>query len=427
MANVFPFPAFRYTEKAGPIQNLVTQPYDKIPPDLQQKYYDASPNNFVRLTKGREKPGDNDTNNVYTRAASDLEAWVRYGILAQDAAPAFYPYFQQFKHPESGEVLVRQGFIGLTETLPYEKKVIFGHELTHRGPKFDRLQLTRHTKSHFGQLFVLYDDPERAVETRLDEAAESAPVIDVIDHRDVYHRVWKIDDPAITAEIQGVMADKKILIADGHHRYETSLAYAEENVGVPGADRVMMTFVNMRAAGLVVLATHRVLTGLSGFPAEAFRQTAEQWFDTEVFSSSDELREALDSAPAGRSAIGVSLQGATRHYLLRGRPDALETCLPDAGPEERTLDVVVLHKLLFAEVLGISAEDVRELKNISYIRGFDAAVDEVRSGQAQVAFLLRPVDVQKVAQISFGGGVMPQKSTDFYPKLLSGLTVYRTG
>ena len=427
MANVFPFPAFRYTAKAGPIHNLVTQPYDKIPPDLQQKYYDASPNNFVRLTKGREKPGDNDSNNVYTRSAADLEAWVRGGVLAQDAAPAFYPYFQQFKHPESGEVLVRQGFIGLTETLPYEKKVVFGHELTHRGPKLDRLMLTRRTRSHFGQLFVLYDDSERAVETRLDEAAESPPLIDVMDHDGVLHRVWKIDDPAVTAEIQGVMAGKKILIADGHHRYETSLAYAEENAGVPGANRVMMTFVNMRAAGLVVLATHRVLSGLGGFPAEAFRQRVEQWFDTETFASSDELRAALDSAPAGRSAIGVSLQGAERNYLLRGRPAVLEACLPDVAPDERSLDVVVLHRLLLAEALGISAEDVRELKNISYVRGFDAAVAEVRSGQAQIAFLLRPVDVRKVAQISFGGGVMPQKSTDFYPKLLSGLTVYRIG
>ena len=139
-----------------------------------------------------------------------------------------------------------------------------------------------------------------------------------------------------------------------------------------------------------MLATHRVLAGLGGFPAEAFRQRVEQWFDTEAFSSSGELREALDSAPAGRSAIGVSLQGAARNYLLRGRPDALETCLPDVAPEERSLDVVVLHRLLLAEALGISAEDVRELKNISYVRGFDAAVAEVRSGQAQIAFLLRP-------------------------------------
>jgi len=425
MANVFPFSAFRYTEKAGPTGDLVTQPYDKIPADLQQRYYDASPYNFVRLNKGLEEPGDSETNNVYTRAARDLESWIRDGILAQDTAPAFYPYTQEFKHPETGETLVRQGFIGLTEAVPYEKQVIFPHELTHRGPKVDRLELTRHTKSHFGQLFMLYDDPERSVEARLDEAAESDPIIDVTDHFDVRHRVWKIDDPATTAAIQSAMVDKKILIADGHHRYETSLAYAQENAGVPGADRVMMTFVNMRASGLLVLATHRVLSGLGGFPAEAFRQKAEQWFETESFARPDELRKALDAALEGRSAIGVSLQDATKNYLLKGRPEALATALADASDEERSLDVVVLHRLLLAKTLGISAEDVRELRNISYVHGFDAAVEEVRSGAAQVAFLLRPVDVRKVARISFSGGVLPQKSTDFYPKLLSGLTVYR--
>ena len=149
MANVFPFSAFRYTEKAGPIGDLVTQPYDKIPTDLQQSYYDASPYNFIRLNKGLGKPGDDESNNVYTRAAGYLDSWIRDGILAQDTAPAFYPYTQEFKHPETGEVLVRQGFIGLTEAVPYEKRVIFPHELTHRGPKADRLELTRHTKSHF--------------------------------------------------------------------------------------------------------------------------------------------------------------------------------------------------------------------------------------------------------------------------------------
>ena len=427
MANVFPFPAFRYTAKAGPIGDLVTQPYDKIPADLQQRYYDASPYNFVRLNKGLSEPDDDDTNNVYTRAAGYLESWIRDGILAQDPSPAFYPYTQEFKHPETDEVLVREGFIGLTEAVPYEKKVIFPHELTHRGPKADRLELTRHTKSHFGQLFMLYDDPDRAVEAHLDEAAASDPIIDVTDHFDVRHRVWKIDDPTTTTAIQAAMDDKKILIADGHHRYETSLAYAQENAGVPGADRVMMTFVNMRASGLVVLATHRVLSGLGGFPAEAFRQKAEEWFETESFDSPDELRKALDAAPESRCAIGVSLQDAAKNYLLKGRPEALAAELADATDEERSLDVVVLHRLLLAKALGISAEDVRELRNISYVRGFDAAVEEVRSGAAQVAFLLRPVDVQKVAQISFSGGVMPQKSTDFYPKLLSGLTVYRIG
>ena len=427
MANVYPFRALRYAERAGLIGDLVTQPYDKIPPDLQRRYYHASPYNFVRLTKGLPEPGDNESNNVYTRAAADMEAWIRDVILAQDAAPAFYPYFQEFDHPETGEKLVRQGFIGLTEALPYERKVVFGHELTHSGPKLDRLQLTRHTKAHFGQLFMLYDDPARSVEAHLDEAAQAPPLIDVTDHFDVRHRVWKIDDPATTTRIQAALSDKSILIADGHHRYETSLAYAQENAGVPGAGRVMMTFVNMRADGLVVLATHRVLTGLDGFPAEAFRQKAGQWFETEACATPEELQQRLDSSPPGQSAIGVSLQGAAKNYLLRARPDALDAALADATPEERSLDVVVLHKLLLAETLGISEEDVRELKNISYVRGFEAAVGEVRSGTADVAFLLRPVDVQKVGRISFAGGVMPQKSTDFYPKLLSGLTVYRIG
>ena len=425
MANVYPFRAFRYAEKAGPIGNLVTQPYDKIPPDLQQKYYAASPYNFVRLAKGLVEPGDDDSNNVYTRAAADMEAWIRDGILAQDAAPAFYPYFQEFEHPETGERLVRQGFIGLTEALPYEKKVVFRHELTHSGPKLDRLQLTRHTKAHFGQLFVLYDDPARAVEARLDEAALTSPLIDVSDHFGVRHRVWKIDDPAATAQIQALMSGQKLLIADGHHRYETALAYARENAGVRGAGRVMMTFVNMRAAGLVVLATHRVLTGLGGFPAEAFRQKASQWFEVEACAAPEDLQRKLDSSPAGQSAIGVSLQGAAKNYLLRARPEALNAALADATAEERSLDVVVLHKLLLAEALGISEEDVRELKNINYVRGFEAAIADVRSGAGDVAFLLRPVDVRKVGRISFGGGVMPQKSTDFYPKMLSGLTVYR--
>ncbi|HUG81893.1 MAG TPA: DUF1015 domain-containing protein [Bryobacterales bacterium] len=425
MANVYPFRAFRYAEKAGPIGNLVTQPYDKIPPDLQQKYYAASPYNFVRLSKGLAEPGDNDSSNVYTRAAADMEAWIRDGILAQDAEPAFYPYFQEFEHPETGERLVRQGFIGLTEALPYEKKAVFRHELTHSGPKLDRLQLTRHTKAHLGQIFVLYDDPARAVEARLDEAALKSPLIDVSDHFGVRHRVWKIDDPAATAQIQALMSGQKILIADGHHRYETALAYARENAGVRGADRVMMTFVNMRAAGLVVLATHRVLTGLGGFPAEAFRQKASQWFEIEDCAAPEDLQRELDSSPASRSAIGVSLQGAAKNYLLRARPEALDAALTDATAEERSLDVVVLHKLLLAEALGISEEDVRELKNINYVRGFDAAIADVRSGAGDVAFLLRPVDVQKVGRISFGGGVMPQKSTDFYPKMLSGLTVYQ--
>jgi uncharacterized protein (DUF1015 family) len=298
MAKVFPFRAFRYAANAGDPNHLVTQPYDKISPDLQRRYYDASPYNFVRLTKGREEPSDDDDHNVYTRAAAALQAWIDDGILTQDQQPSFYAYFQEFAHPETNEACVRKGFIGLTEALTYEERVVHGHELTHTGPKLDRLQLTRHTKAHFGQLFVLYDDPDHTIDRLLEKAEEHSPLLFVEDEFDVRHTLWKIDEPVAVSAIQAAMESKKLLIADGHHRYETALAYAEENSdrengGVPGADKVMMTFVNMRQEGLVVLATHRVLGDLTAFDPGTLLESAGRLFDIEAFASPDELQAEL--------------------------------------------------------------------------------------------------------------------------------------
>ena len=427
MAKVFPFQAYRYAAKAGDPNNLVTQPYDKIAPELQQRYYDASPYNFVRLTKGREEPSDDEGHNVYTRAAAALQAWIDDGILAQDEQPSFYAYFQEFVHPEARDVCVRKGFIGLTEALPYEDRVVHGHELTHSGPKLDRLQLTRHTKAHFGQLFVLYDDPDHTIDARLEKAEEHSPLLFVEDEAGVRHTLWKIDEPDAVAAIQAAMASKKLLMADGHHRYETALAYAQENRDVPGADKVMMTFVNMRQEGLVVLATHRVLSGLEAFDPGTLLEKASSLFEIQPFASPDELHDALQHMPATPSAIALVMEGDLQSYLLTEKPDAVSALLSETSELERRLDVVVLHKALLGATMGISEDDVRELKNIRYVRGFEAAVDDVRSGGAQVAFLLRPVPVKQVAEVAFAGGVMPQKSTDFYPKLLSGLTVYRLG
>ena len=432
MAKVFPFRAYRYTPKAGDPNHLVTQPYDKITPELQQRYYDASPYNFVRLTKGREEPSDNGGRNVYTRAADRLQAWINDGILAPDDEPSFYAYFQEFVHPETKEVCVRKGFIGLTEALPYEARVVHGHELTHSGPKLDRLQLTRHTKAHFGQLFVLYDDPDHVVDTQLAKAEEHSPLLFVEDEFGVRHTLWKIDEPHAVTAIQAAMEPKKLLIADGHHRYETALAYARENPDLAGADKVMMTFVNMRQEGLVVLATHRVLSGLEGFDPGTLLEKAGRHFGIEAFSSADKLEDALRDAPAGRAAIGLVMEGDSRSYLLTEKADAVSALLSGSllsgtSELERALDVVVLHRALLGATMDISEEDVCQLKNIRYVRGFESAVAEVRSGGAQVACLLRSVPVAKVAEVAFAGGVMPQKSTDFYPKLLSGLTIYRLG
>ena len=422
MTKVFPFRAWRYSEKAGPTAQLVTQPYDKIPPELRDSYYSASPYNVVRLVKRKDEAREAAAN-VYEGAAETLRDWTAQGILEQDVEPGFYAYFQQFRHPDSDRVFTRKGFIGLLEVEDYSAGVVHRHELTHSGPKLDRLELTRHTKAHFGQLFMLYDDPEATVDRLLDEAAVAAPLITVDDEYGVTHRVWRIDNAEVVAQMQASMGSRKLLVADGHHRYETALAYARENPDLPGADRVMMTFVNMRAPGLVVLATHRVFDQLPAFDQADFLGRAGEQFEVHAYGDVETLRRRMDEVPTDRTAMGAVFAGDPQHYLFT------ENAAATASSEEKTprLDVIVLHRVVIERLLGISEQDVKDLKHIRYVRGLQAAVEEVRSGRARAAFLLRPVAVEQVAEISFAGGVMPQKSTDFYPKLLAGLTIHRFG
>ncbi len=417
MTRVFPFRAWRYSAKAGLPADLVTQPYDKILPELRDSYYSASPYNVVRLVKRKDEA------DVYEGAARTLKDWTAQGILEQDAEPGFYAYFQEFRHPDSDRVFTRKGFIGLLEVEDYSAGVVHRHELTHSGPKLDRLELTRHTKAHFGQLFMLYDDPEATVDSLLDEAALDAPLITVDDAYGVKHRVWHIADAEVVAQIQASMGSRKLLVADGHHRYETALAYARENPDLPGADRVMMTFVNMRAPGLVVLATHRVFDELPSFDRTDFLGRVGEQFEVQDFEDAETLQRAMEEAPADNTAIGAVFAGDPRHYLFTEKAAATAS----GGEQTPQLDVVVLHSVVMERLLGISEQNVRELKHIRYVRGLQAAVEEVRSERARVAFLLRPVTVEQVAKVSFAGGVMPQKSTDFYPKLLAGLTIYRFG
>lgn len=427
MARITPFRALRYTSQAGCLEDLVTQPYDKISPAMQKRYYALNPHNIVRVIKRSDDSPGSETDNVYTRAAADFNRWIAEGLLAHDPEPAFYPYFQQFEHPETGETVVRKGLICLGPVVDYSAGIVHGHELTHSGPKLDRLNLSRHTRAHFGQLFLLYDDPTSTVDAISDQAASGQPLLSVSDEYGVRHTVWRIAEPAVVAQIQQAMADKKLLIADGHHRYETAQAYHRENPNLPGSDKVMMTLVNMRAPGLVVLATHRVFAGLPDFDGTALLERAGRYFDIEPLESDEALRRRLDCAAPETALLGVVLAGDPKAYLLSARPDALDPLLSGVSPAERRLDVVILHRALIEQALGVSEDDVRELKNISYVRGFGNAADEVRKGAAQVAFLMRPVRPEQVAEVAFSGRVMPQKSTDFYPKLLTGLTIYRVG
>lgn len=395
MARIKPFQPFRYSARAGKLDKLVTQPYDKISPRMQANYLAASPYNLVRIILGERLPGDTESDNVYTRGARHLKQWIAEGILEKDAEPAVYGYFQRFQVPGSDEMLTRKGFIALGAVEEYEAGIVHRHEQTLSGPKKDRRQVLEHTHAHFGQIFMLYPDPECRVDAILDAAAAQGPTAEVTDEYGVVHTLYRITD---SATLQQLMADKKLVIADGHHRYETALGFRNDHPELEDAGWVMMTFVNMHSKGLRILATHRVLTGLQDFNLEAFLAKAKDKFQIQQPPAPDRIR------------IGVA---------------TAEGIFTLDRPRNGDLDVAVLHTEILEGLLGISPEAVRDEHYISYVRGLDNAVGMVNEGKAQVAFLLEPTTVQQVADTSFAGGCMPQKSTDFYPKLLTGLTIYK--
>ena len=377
---------------------------------MHAKYLAASPYNLVRIILGERREFDNDTDNVYTRAAKCFDDWIRDGVLVQDTAPGFYAYSQEFEVPDSGERLMRLGFIGLGKLEDYSANVVYRHEQTLTGPKKDRRELLDHTRAQFEQLFMLYPDPKGSIDAILAEESKGEPILEVVDEYRARHRVWAIADADKVAMIQSLMGNKKLLIADGHHRYETALGYAKDHPEDEAAQYVGMAFFNMHAPGLKILATHRVLRGVD---PTGFHERAKEHWSATALHSVDELKRALSVPASAIVRIGV-VTAAGQHLLERAR----------VGGE---LDVPVLHRDILGGLLGISEEDVREEKHIKYVRGIDAAVAEVREGDAEVAFILEATPIEEMARIAFAGGVMPQKSTDFYPKLLSGVAIYKLG
>jgi uncharacterized protein (DUF1015 family) len=430
MAKIFPFRGLRYNPSKVNLAEVVTQPYDKISPEMQDLYYGSSPYNLVRVILGKPESGDNDQQSVYSRAATYVEQWRTNGVLAADDDPSLYLYTQTFRVPgdHSGAVMERRGFIALGQLEDYDQKVVFRHEQTLSKPKADRLNLLRSTQTHFGQLFMLYSDPAAEIDAALRQSGPATS--EVRDEYDVLHRMWKVSDPNIIQAVQAKMADKKLIIADGHHRYETALNYRNEMRKQAGArssepyERVMMTFVNMDAPGLVILPTHRVVFGLENF--SIFETVAKLQADFEVedigpLTEVESAVERLRQAGAERTALlAVTSHGG---FLLRSRPTMQWTGEAGLSEQQRALDVVRLHKLALEGALGLSEEDIRDQKHLRYVRDAREAVNQVSAG-ANVAFLMNPVRMEQLRDIAFGGGVMPQKSTDFYPKLLSGLVAY---
>ena len=312
----------------------------------------------------------------------------------------------------------------------YSAKVVYRHEQTLAKPKADRLDLLRATRAHFGQLFMVYEDSGE-VDSLLGVARQAPPAIEVTDEYGVLHRVWQVSDSGLIDSVRSRMQDKKLIIADGHHRYETAITYRNERRSQSGAastsapyEYAMMTFLNMNSPGLLILPTHRVVHGLSSFSPGTFLASSRNLFEVQ------ELDPALDAARATailreHSSSGTALLAvlADRALLLKSVKSAGSQLLAGLSERQRALDVVQLHKCLLEGVLELSEESIRNQQNISYVRDAAEAVAQVRGGKANLAFLMNPCRIQQVRDVAFAGEVMPQKSTDFYPKLLSGLTV----
>jgi uncharacterized protein (DUF1015 family) len=474
MARLYPFRALRYDPARVNMEAVVTQPYDKITPAMQQRYYEASPYNLIRVILGKHEPGDTEpqeflppgekARNVYTRAAEYLNAWRKDHILAEESEPAIYGYSQTYAVPGTSETRERRGFIALGHLYDYAEKVVYRHEQTFPKHKSDRLALFKATRAYCEQIYMLYSDPAFTAEKLIFGANEptgsknldtNAPDLAITDEYNVVHRLWKLTDPSLINLLLTAMADKKLIIADGHHRYETSVAYAKERsaqLKLPlnqpfepmGEDgklspshlptpafpeaAMMMTFVNMDAPGITILPTHRVVTGIENFSSPDFITKASAFFTiTEIAGPSpartypaSDLIDRLTKTP-GDPFIAVTGDG---DYILAPKPEAIAPLLAGLPPKQRQLGVAQLHTVVLDHLLGLTEDKIRATGNIQYLRDADEAVDLVQSAQANIAFLIKPITLDQLKDVSLSGEVMPQKSTDFYPKLLSGLAIY---
>src|SRR5215469_6142380 len=431
MAEIRPFHALRYDPSRVPLQNVVTQPYDKITPAMQDRYYAASPYNLVRVILGKTEASDRDGNNVYTRAAKAFAHWQQSQVLVPDNARSIYAYSQQFRVPggDPSQTFERRSFIALGKIYDYADKIVFRHEHTLAKPKADRLNLLRATQAHFGQIFMLYSDPAGSI-NRLLFDDQNYPQLEVTDEYGVLHRVRRISDSAMLNIVCTEMADRRLIIADGHHRYETALNYRNElqngNPALADAARfVMMTFVNMDEPGLVILPTHRLIFGLKDLSPAAMIKKIEASCERKEVSEQDPKALLALLRQQGEKGSAFVLITKAGNHLLKPKAKKCADLLKDLSARQQQLDIVQLHRVALEAALGISEEQVRQQTNIRYLRDASEAIEAVhKDPEVNAAFLINPVKIEQMRDVAFSGEVMPQKSTDFYPKLLSGLTIY---
>ncbi len=430
MARIFPFKGTHFDRtKVGDFTSVTTLPYDRVTPELQDKYYGASDYNIVRIIKGRGFPDDAADNNVYTRAGETVRQWFESGVLVEDVKPAIYVYHQEFKAPD-GQTYVRKGMTVLVELEDYSSGKVKPHERTLSAPKEDRFKLLVHTDTHFGQVFQLYPDDENEVMALLDPHIERSP--DMMAHNeeeDVTHKMWAVSDHDVIAAVQREMEGKLLFIADGHHRYETAINYRNhrlrEYVGGESTQNprnAMVTLVGMSDPGLVVLPTHRVLYSLAGFDLQDFLKRLGEFFAVEERPDKDATLASLTKLTEISDAHAFGLYHGGKFWFLRLRDvEIMSKLAPDQSSAWRSLDVAILHEVILEHVLGITKEAQAAKTNLNYERYPDIAIGRVDKGTHQFVLFMNPTILAQIRDVAGNGELMPQKSTDFYPKLITGL------
>jgi uncharacterized protein (DUF1015 family) len=408
---VRPLHAYRWAGGGRDLTSVVAPPYDQISPAMQERLYAMSPANIVRASFPADRPAPGESADKYARARETLDRWLADGVWARETRPAIYPYTQTYR--VGGREVTRTGFVALGQVTDYGKGVVLPHERTHAGPKQDRLRLLQETGADIGLLFMLTTDP--AGRLRAATAPAGEPIAEAHDLRGETHRLWRITEPAALARIEALMAEATVIIADGHHRYETAVEYARRH---PGRDDKLMAFFPLEAPGLTIFANHRLVHDVAGFSLARLLDGARRCFDV------GPLPDPLAFTPAA-ARIGV-VAGAEAATLTL-RPDAAASIAWPAGTSAawRGLAVSILHEGLLRPLLGIDAAMLEAGTHVDYTADQAEAVGAAREGRCQAAFLIAPTTPEELQAVVRGGELLPQKSTHFYPKLLDGLLFYK--
>ena len=431
-----PFKAFRFDKAVvGDVGSCIAPPYDVISDTQQEQLYNKSEYNIVRIIKGKTKASDNGENNQYTRAAVYLNNWIKRGVLKQDSADTIYAYVQDFEL--AGMQFQRLAFIAMARLEEFGE-IVRPHEQILNKPMFDRLSLKKATTADFGLVFMLYEDKQEIADKIIEQTATTEPLIEFVDEQNVRHRLFAITAEENIQQIVKMMNDKSCVIADGHHRYTTGLAYSKEN-DHSATKYQMLAFSNICHKGLIVLATHRLAGNLENFSFEKLITELKEDFELTEFkfdspeSKMDARQKMLEQMKAGhdedKNAFGIYGSNNTFYIAVLRDKQAMDPIVPDMSPAWRHLDVSILHKLILEKILGIDEEKLAKGENLQYVKDTPNAIDEsisqVDTGHKQAAFFMNPVKMQQLKLVTEAGERMPQKSTYFYPKIFTGLTIQK--